>query len=233
MLEIQATQVVVMVRDPLLCAGLIATLRAEADIRIGEPEPIALSDVFVTDYEQGLALIASAKSEARAGRGPVPKVLILTPRDSEPEIRYALEHGARGYLTVGCGLVELVEAVRTLSRGSRYVGTHAARRLADSVASEWLTARETDVLRLLVEGLGNKAIAKKLGIAIGTVKSHLKAIFQKLEASSRTQVAAVADRRGLLSLPSRAPAALHPQQPTSPMAWTPPARALRVLEEAA
>lgn len=211
MLDVQATKVMVLHRDPLLSAGLIATFRDEADIRIfdadlglGDASPHDTgprADVVVADYEQGLDLIASAKCLGDSRRGRVPKVLILTGRDSEPEIRYALEHGARGYLTVGCGLAELVEAVRTLNRGARYVGTLAARRLADSVACEWLTARETDVLRLVVEGHGNKVIAKRLGIAIGTVKSHLKAIFQKLEASSRTQVAAVAEKRGLLSLP--------------------------------
>ena len=56
-------------------------------------------------------------------------------------------------------------------------------------------------MRLVVEGHGNKAIAKRLDIGIGTVKTHLKAIFQKLEANSRTQVAAVAERRGLLAIP--------------------------------
>jgi DNA-binding NarL/FixJ family response regulator len=196
MLEDHATRVTVLYRDPLLSAGLIATLRDESDIRISGADQAA--DVFVADYEQGMALIAQAQGDARHGR--VPNVLILTGRDSEPEIRHALERGARGYLTAGCGQAELVEAVRTLNRGARYVGTTAARRLADSVACEGLTARETDVLRLVVEGDGNKTIAKKLGIAVGTVKSHMKAIFQKLEASSRTQVAAVADRRGLLAI---------------------------------
>jgi len=197
MLEV-ATKVTVLHRDLLLSAGLLATLRDAPDMQVVE---LAAADMFIADYEQGLALIAQARYAAEPGHGRVPQVLILTDRDSEPEIRYALEHGARGYLTVGCGPVELMEAVRMLSRGSRHLGAIAARRLADSVACEWLTTRETDVLRLLVEGHGNKAIARTLGIAIGTVKSHLKAIFQKLEANSRTQVAAVADRRGLLNSP--------------------------------
>ncbi len=200
MLDAQSTKVTVMHRDPLLSAGLVATFRGECDICMSDDENTS-ADVFVADYEQGLALIASARGDGEQRRSRVPTVLILTGRDSEQEIRHALERGARGYLTVGCGLAELVEAVRTLHRGTRYVGNQAARRLADSVACEWLTARETDVLRLVVEGHGNKTIARRLGIAIGTVKSHLKAIFQKLEASSRTQVAAVAEKRGLLSLP--------------------------------
>ena len=61
-----------------------------------------------------------------------------------------------------------------------------------------MTARESEVLRLVVEGVGNKSIARRLTIAVGTVKSHLKAIFGKLSVESRTQAIAVAERRGLL-----------------------------------
>lgn len=121
-------------------------------------------------------------------------------RDTESEIRHALKQGARGFLLLGCSVDELVAAVRALRAGLRHVDRKAAQRLADSVACEALTGREQAVLRLLVEGMGNKAIANRLGIAIGTVKSHLKSVFQKLNAGSRTEVASVAERRGLLTV---------------------------------
>jgi DNA-binding NarL/FixJ family response regulator len=63
---------------------------------------------------------------------------------------------------------------------------------------EPLTAREEQVLRLVVAGLCNKAIGRQLGIAVGTVKSHLKSAFEKLDVQSRTQAAAAVERRGLL-----------------------------------
>ncbi|WP_280152066.1 response regulator transcription factor [Piscinibacter sp. XHJ-5] len=215
MVPVEAIRVLVLYRDALVSNGLSATLREQPDVDLVSPGPCACDtplrpgdgrpDVVVADYENGLALIASARARQSVPHAPSLNVLVVTHRDSEREIRYALEHGVRGYLILGCGVDDLVDAVRTLHRGVRYVGAVAARRLADSVACELLTARETDVLRLVVEGYGNKTIAKRLDIAIGTVKTHLKAIFQKLEASSRTQVAAVAERRGLLATPEDPP----------------------------
>lgn len=118
--------------------------------------------------------------------------------DREWEIRRALEHGVRGYLLVGCALDELAVGVRAVHRGARHLSTEVAARLAESVALEPLTAREEQVLRLVAEGLCNKAIGRKLGIAVGTVKSHLKSAFDKLDVESRTQAVAAVERRGLL-----------------------------------
>jgi len=196
--------------DPLVAAGLAATLGVQPDFELavpsaftrggsGQPE-VGAGDVVVTDYDEGLSLIALARSGDADRRQTIPNVLIVTGRKSLQDIRRALEQGARGYLIVGCRLEELVDGVRALHFGMRHVGAVAARRLADSVACDVLTARETDVLRLLAEGHRNKIIARMLDISIGTVKSHLKAIFQKLDATSRTEVAAVAERRGLLEI---------------------------------
>lgn len=201
-------KVQVVYADALVAAGLTATLSGPSDLGlVGRTADAALPsadflrhvDVIVTDYEHGLALLNRARADARSRQGSaLPTVLIVTPRDTESEIRHALERGARGYLLLGCGVDELVAAVRALHAGIRHIGARAAQRLADSVACEALTGREQAVLRLVVEGHGNKAIANRLEIAIGTVKSHLKSIFQKLNAASRTEVATVAERRGLL-----------------------------------
>lgn len=198
MLEFQAIRIQVLYDDALVCAGLQSTLQLHSDMRLVDPVQED-ADVIVADYEQGLAQLARLRVASPWRRGPLPRLLILSRRDSEREIRHALESGARGYLTLGCALAELVDAVRIVNRGQRHLGAAAACRLADSVAGPVLTERETDVLRLLVEGHGNKAIANRLDIALGTVKSHLKAVFQKLDAKSRTEVAAVAEKRGLLA----------------------------------
>ena len=210
------TKVLVLHHDPLVYAGLTATLREQPDFALlprgapafsaaGYVTPAGASpyaDVVVADYEHGLALVAKAHGELRPRVGRMPQVLIVTQRDSESEIRHALELGVRGYLVSGCGLEELLDGVRAVHRGMRHIGAIAAQRLADSIACSSLTSRETDVLRLVAVGQGNKAIARQLDIAIGTVKSHLKAIFEKLDAKSRTEVAAVAERRGLLAFHS-------------------------------
>ncbi len=188
--------------DALVAAGLSATLRGAPGFSLLEPagaastEAAGAADVVVTDYEHGLRMLARAAERPRHA----PPVLIVTARDTESEIRHALEQGARGYLLLGCSIDELVTGVRALCAGMRHIAGRAAQRLADSVACEALTGREQAVLQLVVVGLGNKAIARRLDIALGTVKSHLKSIFQKLDAASRTEVAAIAERRGLLSL---------------------------------
>lgn len=194
--------------DPLVAAGLTAIMREQQDFdvvtghaNLASDGDRPCADVVIADYVRGLECIADARHSARAKPARLPSVLILTQRDSEREIRHALESGARGYLTLGCDLDELLKAIRTLHRGLRHLGAVAARRMADSIASELLTAREMDVLCLLVEGLANKTIAKRLDIAAGTVKTHMKGIFQKLGAATRTEVAAVAERRGLLGRP--------------------------------
>lgn len=218
MLESEAINVLVLHEDPLVSAGLTAILGQHRGIALVDAAAGKV-DVVLADYERGLDVAAT---EWRIGpfRGAAPKVLVLSRRDSEGEIRHALAHGVSGYLTVGCGLSEIVDAVLTLHRGIRYVGVQAARRLADSIACKLLTQRETDVMRLLVEGHANKAIARCLGVTVGTVKTHLKSIFQKLDASSRTEVAAVAAKRGLLALTpaltARAPALQQDRRPAAP-----------------
>ncbi|MCD2341390.1 response regulator transcription factor [Ideonella azotifigens] len=223
MLDLLTIKVLVLYDDALLCAGLRATLGAQPDMVLLSPQADpGQADVVIADYAQGLRCIALGKAEpARRSLGSLgARVLILTRRDSEREIRHALESGVRGYLTIGCGLDELVDAVRALHCGMRRIGTLAAQRLADSVAGSLLTSRETDVLRLLVAGHGNKAIAKRLDIALGTVKSHLKSVFQKLDASNRTEVALAADKRGLLI---DLPALDEPEVEAAPARWRMPA----------
>lgn len=80
-----------------------------------------------------------------------------------------------------------------------------AQRIAADFAREPLTTREEDVLQLLARGLCNKSIAGRLGIAVGTVKAHVKSIFGKLEASSRTEAASIATELGIIAIPGVAP----------------------------
>jgi DNA-binding NarL/FixJ family response regulator len=222
---LESIQVWVHYGDPLLRAGLTAALHAHTGLDISVAETPAeldvairasATEVVVTDYEQGLQVLRDARA-GTAGRScgvpNMPNVLILTRRESEAEIRHALQQGARGYLTLGFAIEELIEAIHAVHRGLRHIGSVAARRLADSIACEVLTEREVDVLRLVARGYSNKAVARELVIASGTVKSHLKAVFQKLSARSRTEVAAVAVQRGLLATHGgelRVPAPLRP-----------------------
>jgi DNA-binding NarL/FixJ family response regulator len=191
--------------DPIIEAGLSSGLGRYADFDAREhnsaqnvPALPAHSspDVVVADYEHGMRLAIDARRSLAQGK--TSRVVIVGGVDREWEIKSALGRGVRGYLLVGCGIDELANAVRAVHRGMRYLSPSVAERLAESLSLEALTMREEDVLCLVVEGLGNKAISRRLGIAIGTVKSHLKATFDKLNVDSRTQAVAVVERRGLL-----------------------------------
>lgn len=202
-------RVLVVHGDAVSLAGLSATFRKypEFDIVNSDDAPEGEhfmhqsparwhADVVVADYEHGIDLAAQI---ARYPASAVScKVMIVASSDREWEIRRALERGVRGYLLVGCALTELAVGVRAVHKGLRHLSAGVAQRLAESISGESLTPREEAVLRLIVDGLGNKAIAKQLDIAVGTVKSHVKGVFNKLNVESRTQAVAAADRRGLL-----------------------------------
>ena len=131
-------------------------------------------DVVIADYDSGLGLLACG------GLGR--RVLILTHSDSEAMICHALEQGARGYLLMGCSLQDLVEAVRSVYTGGIALGPLVASRIADRMKQQALTRREGEILRYMMLGMSNKAIASKLILAVGTVKTHVKSVLEKLEA---------------------------------------------------
>jgi DNA-binding NarL/FixJ family response regulator len=126
------------------------------------------------------------------------RVVILTHSDGEARIRDALEQGARGYLLLGCSLKDLFDGLRSVRAGGLAIGPQVASRVAEWMTHRALTRREGDILRQLMLGRSNKHIAIALNVAIGTVKTHVKSILGKLEATSRTQAAAIAQRRGIV-----------------------------------
>jgi two-component system NarL family response regulator len=131
---------------------------------------------------------------------PSARVMILTTYDTDDDIERALQAGATGYLLKDVSAEELATATRKASRGEVSVAPAVAAKLADRVRRVQLTAREVDVLRLLVDGKANKEIARELFITESTVKLHTNNLFQKLGVSSRTEAMREAIRRGLVRI---------------------------------
>jgi DNA-binding NarL/FixJ family response regulator len=188
--------------DPLISAGLDVTLGQRRDFKVAVCNPeltvshstashFSSPDVVVADYDSGLRLIAL--KDAWTDR-----VMILTPSDSEAKICQALELGVRGYLLLGCRLEDLMQGIRSMHKGGVAWDPLVASRVADRMKQEALTRREEDILAEIMLGLSNKAIASKLTVAVGTVKTHVKSILGKLDAASRTEAIAIAQRRGIL-----------------------------------
>lgn len=132
---------------------------------------------------------------------PRTAVLVLTSFSDRPRIVAAMEAGARGYLLKDVDAGAVAEGIRSAARGEAPIDPRAAREILVARAEPGplgaLSAREREVLGLLVEGLPNKLIARRLEISEKTVKSHLTRIFRELDVTDRTQAALWAERHGL------------------------------------
>lgn len=136
--------------------------------------------------------------EAIRQEDPTALIIILTTYDGEADIYRGISAGAKGYLLKDVPRTELVHCLRTVDGGGVYLPASIVERLATHVSTDALTGREVEVLGLVAEGVNNRDIATKLFISEGTVKSHIKSILAKLDATSRTEAVAIAGRRGLL-----------------------------------
>ncbi len=140
---------------------------------------------------------------------PETAVLVLSAYDDEPYLIALLEVGAAGFLLKNVHGQELINAIRAVSRGESILQPTLAekimRRLSARVdtverSTGLLSEREFEVLRLAARGLPNKEIARRLGVSIRTVHSHLANIFTKLQVGSRTEAVLLALRSGMISL---------------------------------
>lgn len=131
---------------------------------------------------------------------PTANIIILTTYDTDEDIYRGLQAGARGYILKDADFEDLIDAVRTVHSGKRYLPPTVALKLAERMDTEDLTERERDVLRLMVLGNSTSTLATALHITEGTVKFHINHIFQKLGVNDRTQAVITALRRGLVRL---------------------------------
>jgi two-component system invasion response regulator UvrY len=136
-------------------------------------------------------------------REPETRVLIFSMYEDAIFANRALQAGACGYVTKASAPNVLVEAVHVIARGKKYISADIAQELAlrsvvvDADASDGLTAREFEVLRLLVQGRSVRDIAQTLGLTPKTVANHQSAIKQKLGADTAVQLLRIAGRLGL------------------------------------
>jgi two-component system NarL family response regulator len=139
----------------------------------------------------GLEAAAAIRTEF-----PDARMIALTTYGGDEDIRRALAAGVKAYLTKDVLHGELLKAIRAVHAGQTYLP-----RLATiQEHSPHLSAREVEVLRLIVDGLPNRLIAHKLNIAEATAKNHVKNILGKLGVRDRTQAATTAIQRGIVHL---------------------------------
>jgi DNA-binding NarL/FixJ family response regulator len=132
---------------------------------------------------------------------PDTAVLILTSFSDQDRILGALEAGASGYLLKDAASEEVADGIRSAARGESPLDPRAARTILNARSEPdpfvSLSQREREVLELLVEGLPNKLMARRLEISEKTIKSHLTRIFREIGVTDRTQAALWAERKGI------------------------------------
>lgn len=195
---------------PVVRHGIRGMLEAEPDLTVvGEassgPEGVALAaelrpDIVLMDLRMpgGDGVEATARIVATV---PAVRVVVLTTYESDRDILRAIEAGAGGYLLKDASSAELAEGVRAAARGETVLAPSVASTLVRQVrgpAPPALSARETEVLRLVARGLTNADIGRELYIAEATVKTHLLRAFAKLDVADRTAAVTRAMSHGLL-----------------------------------
>jgi len=132
---------------------------------------------------------------------PRARLIALTTYGGDEDIRRALQAGVQAYLTKDVLHDDLLKAIRAVHAGHPFLPPSVAKTLAAEFLAPDLSAREMEVLSLIVNGLANKQIAHRLSIAEHTVKNHVKSILSKLNVADRTQAATAAIQRGIIHLP--------------------------------
>ena len=209
----EATQrkfkVLVVDDHPVVRAGIAAILQNSADMMVvgqvatGEEAvqtfATHLPDVTLMDLRlpglsgvDAIRTIRHTHSEAR--------FVVLTTYEGDEDIHQALAAGAKGYIIKGMPHAVLLGALRRVCAGGQYLPQSVTRALAGRTRSSELSAREREVLSLIVGGKSNREIASALGITEGTVKCHVSVILMRLNVHDRTQAVLVALQRGLAHL---------------------------------
>jgi DNA-binding NarL/FixJ family response regulator len=156
-------------------------------------------DVTLLDLRMpGMGGVEAAK--AIRAEFPNARIIALTTYGGDEDIRRALAAGVLAYLTKDVLHDELLKAIRAVHGGQTYLPAAVAAALAAQLPRPDLSARELQVLELIVRGLANKQIAYTLNIAEHTVKNHVKNILSKLGVQDRTQAATAAIQRGIIHL---------------------------------
>lgn len=213
--ESASLRVLIVEDDPMMQLGLEQALADQTDITlVGQAEDGYLGveaalrlkpDLVVMDIGlprlDGIAATKQIKDAL-----PDVRVVVLTSHTTETEIIAALSSGADAYCIKGSSVDRLLAAIAAAQEGATYLDPQIARLVIDHLRPPTtnnnlgqLSERETEVLKLMVEGYSNPEIAAALYLSPNTVKTHVRGIMNKLAVDDRVQAAVVALRSGLVS----------------------------------
>ncbi len=207
--DVTKIRVLVIDDHPITRIGIAAMIAATPDMTVvaqaGSGEEAVelyekhLPDITLMDLRlpgmSGVEAIRAIMATHRTAR-----FVVLTTYEGDDDIHQALQAGARSYLIKGMPHEALVSALRRVHAGGQFLPPPVSRALYSRIPNSDLSAREREVLNLIVRGRSNKEIATELGITESTVKCHVSVILMRLNVSDRTQAVVTALRRGLAHL---------------------------------
>ncbi len=155
---------------------------------------VTLMDLQLPDMD-GVDVIKAIRSDA-----PQARVVVLTTYSGDARAQKAMQAGARAYTLKNHVRRDLLDTIRKVFAGHKYVDPEVAGQMAEHSGEEGLTSRELQILLLVAGGLSNKRIASALDISEDTVKGHVSNILSKLDANDRTHAVTLAIRRGVIQI---------------------------------
>lgn len=202
-------QVLICDDHPIMRVGIAAIIQSQPDMTVVGQAGTAQEAVRL--FREHLPQITlmdlrlpdrSGVDAIRAIRhfSPEARIVVLTTYEGDEDIHQALEAGAVGYLIKGMPHEVLIDALHKVNSGRRFLPPPVTRALASRMPDGELSAREKQVLSLLVKGKSNREIADELAIKEATVKSHVSVILMRLGVTDRTQAVVTALQRGLAHL---------------------------------
>ena len=199
-------RVLVVDDHPTMRLGIVAIINAQRDMTVcgqagsGEDAVRMFSefrpDVTLMDLRlPGMSGLEALRVIRRGD--PAARCVVLTTYEGDEDIHQSLAAGAAGYLIKAMSNETLVDALRKVHAGNRFLPAPVAESLAARTPNSDLSPREREVLSLIVQGKSNKEIAAQLHITEATVKCHVSVILERLGVSDRTQAVVTALQRGL------------------------------------
>ncbi len=189
--------------------GLEAMLRGESDMKVigtaasakealralpGMELDVLLTDIRMPDMG-GVALLAEL-----ARIRPELRTAVLTNYNSDEDVFNVVKAGAMAYILKSSTMEEILQAIRAVHAGQKWIPPHISKQLADRIARTQLSGREAEILQLIARGLRNREIGEKLFISENTVRNHILNLLQKLGTTHRTEAVALAIQQGLVHL---------------------------------
>jgi two-component system NarL family response regulator len=209
MAEVARIRVLVVDDHPVVRTGLSGIIDTEPDMHVvgeagtGEEALKAFAelrpDVTLMDLRlpgaSGIEVVARIQKE-----WPGARVIMFSSYTRDEEIYAALTTGAWSYIRKGATASELLQAIRSVHSGQRYISPEIGSHLLDHVSQDDLTGREREVLQLMSEGRSNREIGTALEISEHTVNVHVRNLMAKLGASRRTEAIATGIRKGIVRI---------------------------------